>query len=218
MAGEIIPELGGFLKEYPEMTVSLSEGGAVILSGSFSFSATPCNYPTIADTYCLKINVSRGFPASIPEVYETGKKIPRDDKHHVNPGGTLCLGSPLRLKWKLNAKPTIVGFAEECLVPYLYSISHKLRFGTFPFGELEHGEAGVIDDYIDLLSLQSKEQVRYALSLLGKKKRWANKKRCPCGCGMRLGVCRYHFHLVKVRQWAERSWFRYHLSTLGQEN
>jgi hypothetical protein len=212
---EILPELGNFLKSYPAMTTSPSKEGKVVLSGSFAFTATPPNHPPITDTYLLEIHVAKNFPTSLPYVYEVGKQIPRDDNHHVNWDGTLCLGSPLRLRWKLNSKPTLIGFAESCLVPYLYSISHKLQHGSFPFGELAHGEEGVVDDYVDLMALPSKEQVLYSLSLLGKKKRLANKKKCPCGCGKRLGGCRYHFHHIKLRKLGERSWFRHHLSTLG---
>lgn len=216
MRNEIIPELGTFLTDYPDMTVSLSTKGAVILSGSFSFLASPDELPEITDTYSLKIEIQEDFPSSIPMVYETKGKIPRDGNHHVNPApdNSLCLGSPLRLKWKINNKPTIVGFAEECLVPYLYSISHKLNIGTFPFGELDHGTAGIIEDYVDLMNLPTLDQVRHTLFLLGKKKRWANKKPCPCGCGKRLGACHYHFHLIKIRKLADRSWFKNHLSTL----
>lgn len=211
----MIPELATFLSGYPGMTVSPITEGAVTLTGSFSFSATPENHPRITDTYRLKIIVSLDFPTSMPDVYELDRKIPRDDKHHVNGDDTLCLGSPLRLRWKLNQKPTVVGFAEECLVPYLYSISHKLKYGTFPFGELDHGEPGIIADYTELLRVPTKDQVRYSLYLLGKKKRHANKKLCPCGCGIRLGACRYHFHHVRIRKLAQPSWFRHHLSTLG---
>ncbi|MCK4356750.1 hypothetical protein KAW44_06690, partial [Candidatus Bipolaricaulota bacterium] len=111
--------------------------------------------------------------------------------------------------------PTLVGFAEECLVPYLYSISHKLQRGAFPFGELEHGKPGVISDYLDLFGLKSRAQVLRVLELLGMKKRLANKKPCPCGCGKRLGACKYHFKMAELRELAERSWFRQHLATLG---
>lgn len=211
----MIPDLTAFLNQYSGMTVSPINKGTVTLSGSFSFAATPKDHPRIVDTYQLKIIADLDFPKSMPDVYETGRKIPRDGNHHVNGDCTLCLGSPLRLRWKLNNKPTLVGFAEECLVPYLYSISHKLNHGTFPFGELDHGEPGVIADYMELLHVPTEKKVRDALYLLGKKKRYANKLPCPCGCGIRLGACRYHFHHIKLRKLAERPWFRDHLSHLG---
>ena len=215
MNSELLPGLEEFLKDYPGMLIAPPKNGSFILSGEFEFSVPSTRLPHIADSYALRIEVPNSFPQVAPLVTETNHKIPRDGKHHVNPDHTLCLGSPLRLFWKLKRAPTLVGFAEECLVPYLYSISHKLQYGTFPFGELEHGKPGVISDYLDLFGLKSREQVIRALELLGMKKRLANKKLCPCGCGKRLGACRYHIKMVELRELASRPWFRQHLATLG---
>jgi len=216
MSDEEFPGLEEFLKDYPEMRIAPVSNGLFILRGEFEFSVPRTNLPPIADSYALEIEVPNSFPQVAPLVTETDHKIPRDGKHHVNPpDDTLCLGSPLRMLWKLRRVPTLVGFAEECLVPYLYSISHKLQYGMFPFGELEHGEPGIISDYLNLFRLKSKEQVLRALELLGMKKRLANKEPCPCGCGRRLGACRYRLKMVELRGLASRSWFRQHSAALG---
>jgi hypothetical protein len=77
---------------------------------------------------------------------------------------------------KLSRKPTLPGFAELCLVPYLFAMSHKLRVGgPFPFDELQHGTKGILIDYADLFGLKTPEQARYALQLLGMKKRRAKQ-------------------------------------------
>ncbi len=116
------------------------------------------------------------FPRDLPRVTETGRRIPREGEHHVNPtDDTLCLGSPLSLLLKLSTDPTLNGFAETCLVPYLHAVSYKLRHGgPFPFGELAHGTPGVLTDYRSLLCLKDDEQAREAVRLLGMKKRRAN--------------------------------------------
>jgi len=102
----------------------------------------------------LEITVPAEFPKLLPTARETGGKIPRDGKHHVNDDKSLCLGSPLRLRLKVSGKPTLSGFAESCLVPYLYAVSYKLQNGVeFPFGELSHGEAGIIEDYMEMFGL-----------------------------------------------------------------
>lgn len=182
---------------------------SAVLSGSFDFSAQRRGMPEIRDGYDLSITVPSLFPRDLPSVIETAGRIPRDGNHHVNPDGTLCLGSRLRLIWILSKTPTLVGYAEKCLVPYLYSISHKLRFGgRFPFDELEHDSPGELKDYADLFGLKRSEQAKRALELLGMKKRRANKRLCPCGCGKRLGRCQFNFRLQKFRLLANRSWFK----------
>jgi hypothetical protein len=203
-----------FLKDYPGMSLLPSRKIEMVLTGSFSFSAKSINTDIISDTYRIKIIVPFAFPKEVPIVIETGK-IPRNGNFHVNPDGTLCMGSPLRLLQKLSKKPTLSGFAESCLVPYLYAVSYKLKHGGgFIFSELKHGTPGIIEDYQNLFGLQNKEQVIQALELLGKKQRSANKGLCPCGCGNRLGKCQFRFKLKKYKNIAKRLWFREHIKEI----
>ncbi len=205
-----------FLKDYPGMSIGPSRDSSTVLRGLFSFLAKPIGEIEIADSYQLEIVIYEKFPWVLPRVVETGNKIPRDGKHHVNDDSTLCLGSPLRLLWKLSEKPNIVGFSEKCLVPYLYAASKKLQYGgDFVFDELAHGEPGIIADYCDLFGLKKREQVVNMLKLLGMKRRIANKKPCPCECGRRLGRCPLHMKLSSFRKIAPRSCFSAYGSNLG---
>lgn len=208
-------DVGSFLQDYPDMMIVPVKDDAMVLQGKFKFSATPKDMQTIIDSYCIKIFISEEFPRAIPRVIETVPKIPRDGNHHVNYDDTLCMGSPLRLLQKISEKPNLVGFAENCLVPYLYSVSYKIQTGKgFPFGELAHGDKGIIDDYISLFGLKTKDEVRRTLKLLCMKERLANKNICPCGCGKRLGKCSFRYKLNTFRNIASRTWFRDHLDNL----
>jgi hypothetical protein len=197
-----------FLKDQPGMSILPSKNKGLILNGVFSFFANWGNGPEIEDSYNLKILISERFPKELPKVEEIGQKIPRNLNHHVANDNFLCLGSPLRLLEKMNKNPTITGFTEYCLVPYLYAISYKLKNGKFPFGELAHGGQGIIDDYLDIFGLKTYDQVVNTLILLGMKKQRANKEPCPCGCGKRLGICSFHNKLNDYRKMAETSWFK----------
>jgi hypothetical protein len=200
-----------FIKDYPEMSIVPSRDSSIILRGLFSFSANHNGGVEITASYQLEIEVPEKFPRILPKVVETGNKIPRDGKHHVNYDNTICLGSPLRLLLKLSEKPNLVGFSEKCLVPYLYAVSKKFQYGgDFVFHELAHGEPGIIADYCDLFGLKRREQVINVLKLLGFKRRIANKKPCPCECGWRLGKCTLHRKLNAYRNIVPRSWFRRH--------
>lgn len=210
MPKQVVPGIREFLQDYPGMAIRPTPSGSfVALSGTFDFSAKSNSGNEITDSYRLHILVPSAFPRSLPAVTETGNRIPRNGEHHVNPDGTLCLGAPLRLLWQLSLKPTLSGFAEKCLVPYLYAISCKLKFGgDLPFNELQHGTPGELRDYADLFGLNEPEQARAALRLLMMKKRHANKYPCPCGCGRRLGKCPFNDKLRRFRDLADRSWFR----------
>tara|TARA_R110000851_G_scaffold243845_2_gene396645 strand:- start:7375 stop:8034 length:660 start_codon:yes stop_codon:yes gene_type:complete len=206
--------LSQFLRDYPGMSTAPCKDAGICLRGKFRFKASVSGGDEIDDSYKLEIVVPEKFPQALPKVKETGGKIPRDGNFHVNPDGTLCLGSPLRLLRKVHSAPNLTGFADKCLVPYLYAVSYKLMHGgEFVFGELAHGGQGIVDDYSVMLGLKERHQVTRAIQLLGLKKRLANKKPCPCGCGKRLGACPFHYKLNEFRRMAPVSWFRAHASS-----
>lgn len=191
------------------MAIRPRPGSSTVLKGLFAFVALKEGLPKISDSYDLSILVPETFPRDLPSVTETVGRIPRDGKHHVNPDGTLCLGTPLRLLRDFSKIPSLVGFAEIFLVPYLYAMSLNLDYGIpFIFGELAHGGPGELADYADLLGLKRPEQAKRALTLLAQKKRRANKYPCPCGCGLRLGRCRFNYQIRAFRKIASRSLFK----------
>ena len=202
-------ETATFRRDYPEMVSRPEQGFVAVLKGNFRFSAAFKEKGTIEDSYRLIIKCPESFPREVPIVFEIGGRIPRDERHHVNPDGSFCLGSPLRLKGILSKVPTLVGFAERCLVPYLYSMSRCLMHGEpLIFGELAHGSKGEINDYCSLFGLRTPEQVLPTINLLGLKKRHANKQPCPCGCGLRLGKCHLHYRLNEFRKLECRTYYR----------
>lgn len=207
--GQNILEIQEFLLSYPGMVIKPSSGSELIVHGNFDFTAKDENHNQISDSYRLIIKVPSKYPKELPIVKEIGNKIPRKGEYHVNSDGSLCLGSRLRLLWEISKKPSLSAFAESFLVPYLYVISHKIKYGgDLLFGELEHGPPGELKDFADLVGLKSPEQAKYVLQLLGMKKRLANKKPCPCGCGVRLGKCKFNDKIREFRGLAYRSWFR----------
>lgn len=200
------------------MTIKPAQTAGLILGGMFSFRAEPKDRPEIIDEYRLRIQVPPAFPKEVPIVVELDGKIPRTKDFHVNYDATLCLGSPLRLVWNLSRRPSIGGFAAVCLVPYLYAISHKLKFGgPLPFDELPHGSSGVLADYADLFGLGSPEQAERVLRLLAMEKRIASKQPCPCGCRKRLGKCSFNRTIKAFRSIATPTLLRELLTGQGNQ-
>lgn len=210
MRGSPIAGLREFLVDYPDMRLIPETGTFLVLKGMFRFTASIQDTNEITDSFALLIRVPTVFPRDIPRVTEIAGRIPNDGKHHINQNdGTLCLGSPLRLLYNLSRNPTMVGFAENCLVPYLYAMSRNLNEGIpFIFGELQHGSPGELNDYTELLGLKNSDQAKMAVQLLSMKERSANKRPCPCGCGKRLGHCDFRVRLSKVRHLTSLKWFR----------
>jgi hypothetical protein len=87
----------------------------------------------------------------------------------------------------------------RCVIPYLYGYSHFLKTGKMPFGELDHGELGSLQDLASLLGMEMGPAIPYCVIATVKRRR-ANKQPCPCGSGRRLGRC----HNRKVNMLRDR--------------
>ncbi len=211
-------DLGEFLQKYPLMALRPSTGNKLLLRGTFGFTAAHEAAGVIMDRFELSIVIPLATPTEIPTVFETGGRIPKTSEYHVNGSdGSLCLGSPMQLRICLRENRCLVGFAEKCLIPYLYAISYKIfNGGPMLFGELAHGSQGIFQDYARILGVQSHDQVLNSLYLLGMKKRRANKLPCPCRCGKRVGVCRFNQVIAKLREVELRGWYRSQHNELGQ--
>lgn len=209
-------DLSQFLLDYPLMAIRPSKGRQTLIKGELEFIAKAEGYPEISDSFHLKMFIPDDFPRKVPVITEIKNKIPRDGQFHINPDDTLCLGSPLKLLLSIACTKTLVGFTEDCLIPYLYAVSKKIKDGKpFYMGELEHGTDGIVDDYKSILGVDNKEAVISFLKLLGIRKRIANKKECPCGSKKRLGKCECRLKLNPIRKITHRSWFTIHSKDPG---
>jgi len=184
------------------------ERGRAVAAGLIRFEASSSGMPTITDEYRIRLEFSLHPSSTLPKAFEEGGRIPAVSDSHVNSGGDLCLGSPLRILQSLGPNPTLVAFVEKCVVPFLYAASWREQgLPGFPFDELRHGAAGLVADYERLFSVSGPDKVARALLLLGKRKRVANKAPCPCDCGRTLARCVTHSRLESFRPLAPRSFY-----------
>ena len=200
-----------FLTLHPSIRLVELGTQQVVIEGNYQFDAQMEGFERIRETYRLRMVFPADYPRSIPTVSETGKRIPRTLNYHTYDNGSFCLGSEIKLKSILFESQAILGFVEKILEPFLYAVTYKIRHNLYPFGDLDHGEAGLIDDYQRLFNVKDKAAVLLVLAALGKSKREANKMCCPCGCLRRLGRCDFRFRLQRWRRLDNRRWFRGHL-------
>ncbi len=203
--------INAFLTQYPLMSLRPSIKNIIVFEGHIDFYCECNNSEPVQGRFKIRIEVNPTFPDSIPDVFEIGNKIPKSLDYHTYSDGKLCLGSPIRLRVIIKKNPTISGFVQKCIIPHLYSCSIKLKNGgQFVAGELKHGKLGLYDDYKSIFNTDSNKQILSTLTALSNKKRIANKRSCPCGCGKRLGACKFHLSINEYRNVAPRSWFKKH--------
>jgi len=201
-----------FLAHHSTLRMTQLSDDFVELEGTYELYAQFGNGQIIDDVIDLKIVIPSNYPNDVPTVYEISNKFPRTPDFHTYKDGSLCLTSEVRLRMACFDNSKFEGFFASIVEPCLFSIAYKVKFGSAPFGELKHGEDGLIDDYESLFGVTGKKSVMVGLKALGLKYREANKLKCPCCCGKRLGCCSLRFRLKSLRKLAKRKWFREHLA------
>lgn len=183
--------------------------GSIILEGKIYLNHYYNSRPIVNQTVELRISIPLLYPR-VPLVFEEiGGFIPKDGDHHVNPDGTLCLGSQFKVMTALNLNSDLNCFYKQFFIPYIYAVILKINNGiNFVFGELSHGNVGEIEDLATIFNLDDTHKILDCLDALSLKKRISNKKICPCGCGVRLGLCKMHLILNKHRGVLSRKWYR----------
>lgn len=200
-----------FLASHPKIRIIEINDDKVELAGEYYLKAQQAGSQLVDRTYQLRFICTRDYPGKLPKVLDEGRYFPRNQEYHTYSDGSFCLGSELKIKSILRDDHSLTAFFENIVDRFLYAVSHRIEFGNFPYGELAHGEKGLVDDYGEMFGLKGKLPVLRAFQVLGKRKREANKLPCPCGCDLRLGRCGYRFVLNKFRNIERRRWFRQHL-------
>ncbi|MCO6437320.1 MAG: SEC-C domain-containing protein [Phycisphaerae bacterium] len=193
------------LAKYRGLALAPHAGLGVAIAGDIAFTAEPCGLEAITDAYAIRIEVPATFPRKLPRVWERGGRIPRT--FHKLAENALCLGSMIRLRMMVGMAPTVIEFVDKCVVPYLYGYSYFEQHGRLPFGDLDHGNKGIIKDLKKLLGVGTDRQCMGMVLLASLQKRKANRQPCPCGSGKRLGKC-HHRLLNDLRKRCGRLAFR----------
>lgn len=199
------------LLRYPGLRVVPFSGEGLKLDGEIHFNATGPDGQTVEDRYKVELLVPLEFPEEAPLARETGGRIART--FHKLEGNHLCLGSPTELRIRLMTSPSLLGFVEGIVIPYLFGHTYYQTHGVMPFGELEHGSDGLLQHFASLFGVPSPRVAVEFVRLASLRRRLANRRECPCGSGRRLGRC-HNRTVNRLRNLLGRGWFRSQLSAI----
>jgi len=187
-------------QEFSLLQLEKNEEDQWCLRGTLGFIG---NYAgqILKDHYEVLIVIPDDYPFVLPQVWETGKRIPKD--FHTNYDGSACVGWSLATIETFRQEPSLIGFIRNCVVPYLYSYSFYSKYGKMPYGELSHGVQGIYEYYSGLFKISDQSIIRKFLKILAETE-YHGDLPCPCGSGKKLNFC--HGPIVQRVRWLQPSY------------
>lgn len=179
------------------LTTVVEREGETSVSGVLPFEASCDGLETISESFDIELIIPNDFPETLPRVRETGGRIEVDYKHR-NPTGTLCLAIPIEQRRIFFEQPTLLGFVNRLVIPYLYGYCFFKKHGRHPFDEAEHGHEGILRHYIETLCLRDDLAALGVICFL-LEHGYRGHHDCPCGSGLNVRTC-HGPALLKLRQ------------------
>ena len=131
------------------------------------------------------------YPKIPPEIFCNDPKLPIGNiDRHIMKDGRACLGVQADIGMRWAAGPTIVGFLENIVEPFLvWQAYYDAWQKPPPWGEFSHAKNGIIEFYAELLGRKMDSTVLGFIKLLARKNRPKGHEPCPCNSGKRLRNC-----------------------------
>ncbi len=211
------------LKEQPGLTFEPNKN---ILCGTLNFKAK-LSRQLIEDAYEINIDFNRCEP--LPVVKEVGGRIKKlAEERNINimslhanyktDPPELCLCSRIiafdKAEELRNSETPATDFISQLIISFLYGLSYYNKFSKWPFGDLEHGVQGLIDEIISdstqfvrhskLYRNMHPDEFKEVLTELKKnftikntmRRRIGRNDICSCGSNKKFKKC--HLKLVEV--------------------
>lgn len=186
LANTLIEDQFNVLQDkYQTLSIEKTASADYLIFGVITFQSLYKDL-TINGVFTLEILIPHDYPKELPTVNEVGGLIPDDFHRYRNK--TLCLGIPSDIRSLFLAAPTLLGFVENCIIPYLCAFSHWKQTGIRPAQELSHGGAGVYQAYKKLLKIDNIHSLHLMLKILIEDK-YRGHDFCPCGSGVLMRKC-----------------------------
>lgn len=132
----------------------------------------------------IELLIPRAFPSLAIELYI--KEIPSGFEH-IYPNGSVCLATVGEILEYLIGSPTVSDFVNQFVNPFFFTLEYFEEYGTFPFGEREHGAKGLLSYYKERYDLDTEHILDMAKIVC--KDIYRGHHLCFCGSDKKLRDC-----------------------------
>jgi len=179
MNSKLQNDIRQFIELYPIFSLLKTTDEKAELEGVIDIVDTDGNY---WDSYDIKIVVLiRKYPNIIPQVYESSKKIIRENDWHISADGECCLDITHNLILLQNKGVDLISFYQKKIYPFFANHQYKLRTGNYANGDYPHLVDGIKYFYENEIGLFDFELIIKILSSILKNRLPEKLAICICG-------------------------------------
>lgn len=178
---------------YPSLHF-FEEQRLVVIKGTFPVRSEQ----SVLGRFQVQIVIPKTFSRDLPEVRETGGRIPWHVGRHMFPSGRACL-FVTEERWKhFPVGSSLKQFLDGPVHGYFLAQIVWEKNGTWPFDQRSHGLDGIYEFYEEMTGFRNRTIIHNYVDYLSRsevKGHW----RCPCGSGEKLRHCHWD-QLVDLRK------------------
>lgn len=132
----------------------------------------------------VEVYIPFAFPETFPDLFL--KEVPKEWSH-IFPDGSACVATMGELIQFFSQGFSITDYFNTFVESYLFTVDWFEDYGTFPFGERQHGWEGLLSYYLEDWGLTPKQFRELALLVYENKYRGHNM--CICGSNKNMRRC-----------------------------
>lgn len=147
------------------------------------------------DRFSIEIDLKPLSDGLLPQVYETGGRIPKKADFHINKkDGSACVCLPEEYLLKNPGPFVLLNFLEGSVYDFFVGQALVARGDPWPHGEWNHESEGRSNWLTEFIKALPKEMLKLYLQILALREMKGHHV-CPCGSHERLRDC--HFAFIK---------------------
>ena len=192
MSVALIDQIHDFLSKQPDINCNETDI-EYSLKGSYCYCL---QYKEVILQGERKINlvIPKNFPQEVPKLFLDNYP---DGMEHVYQDGACCLASTGEIIQFLSNNPSLSEFIKKFVDAFIFSIEWFIKYGTYPFGEREHGYKGLLDYYLTDWQL-TKEQY-WDLVRIVINDNYRGHVDCLCGSKKKMRDCHGKYILPIIK-------------------
>lgn len=138
-------------------------------------------------TFDIRVFVPQNYPHCVPIVQEVSTLIRRDVDWHIDENGICCIDINHKLIHMARMGINLTDFMTLKVYPFFANQLFKMKKGIYAGEEYQHYFAGVVQFYLEDLSLNEEQAISMLEAILGQTV--GRNGKCPCGSLQKLKNC-----------------------------